>query len=280
LLDDDTLAQRPDETWPPSHQLHGDILEALLSYKPAAVPPRPRPCAGPISGQGADRAGDCNPHHRPRSHQKPNFALARAQLALLSSLAQNTGLIEPSTEHTQEALAAAEMAIAADAGSSEVLGYAGCALSDLGHTKRGVEILRQAVEIDPSNAQAEVALGAALAVLGDLDAGIARMRHGIKLSPRDRRLGFWGWALGTFLLRANRTGEALEEALIAARRDPRLYLPPILEAVAQATLGRAELARAALISARRIRPKLTKHEIERSHGRRAARTLLDVWDAN
>ena len=209
-----------------------------------------------------------------------NFALARAQLALLSALAQNTGLVEHSTEHAQEALEAAEMAIAVDAGSSEVLGYAGCALSDLGYTKRGVEILRQAVEIDPSNAQAEVALGAALAMLGDLDAGIARMRHGIRLSPRDRRLGFWGWALGTFLLRADRTGEALEEALVAARRDPRLYLPPILEAVAQATLGRAELARAALTSARRIRPNLTRQEIERSHGRRAARTLSDVWDAN
>jgi adenylate cyclase len=209
-----------------------------------------------------------------------NFALARAQLALLSALAQNTGLVEHSTERTQEALAAAEMAIAADAGSSEVLGYAGCALSDLGHTKRGAEILRQAVEIDPSNAQAEVALGAALAMLGDRDTGIARMRHGMKLSPRDRRLGFWGWALGTFLLRANRTEEALEEALVAARRDPRLYLPPILEAVAQATLGRTELARAALLAARRIRPKLTKHEIERSHGLRATRILLDVWDAD
>ena len=58
--------------------------------------------------------------------------------------------------------------------------------------------------MDPSNAQAEVALGAALALLGDRDAGIARMRHGIKLSPRDRMLGFWGWALGLFLLHANR----------------------------------------------------------------------------
>jgi adenylate cyclase len=142
------------------------------------------------------------------------------------------------------------MAISADAGSSEVLGYAGCALSDLGHTERGAEILRQAVEIDPSNAQAEVALGAALAMLGDLDVGIAHMRHGIKLSPRDRRLAFWGWALGLFLLRAQRTGEALEEARIAARRDPRLYL--------QMTLGRTELARAALMAAKRIRPKLTR----------------------
>jgi len=45
-----------------------------------------------------------------------NFALARAQFALVSALAQNTGLVERSTERTQEALAAAEMAIADDAG--------------------------------------------------------------------------------------------------------------------------------------------------------------------
>lgn len=209
-----------------------------------------------------------------------NFALARAQLALLSALAQNTGLVEYSVERTEEALAAAEMAIAADMGSSEVLGYAGCAIADLGYGERGVEILRQAVEIDPSNAQAEVALGAALGMMGDLDAGILRMRHGIRLSPRDRRLGFWGWALAEFLLRANRPEEALEEARLAARRDPRLHLPPILEAVVQAALGRAELARGALMSARRLRPNLTLREIERSHGRRAAKILSDVWDPN
>ena len=209
-----------------------------------------------------------------------NFALARAQFALLSALAQSTGLLEHSAERTQEALAEAEMAIATDSGSSEVLGYAGCVISDLGQFDRGAEILRQAVEIDPSNAQAEVALGAALALMGDLDAGTARMRHGIKLSPRDRRLGFWGWALGAFLLRANRVEEALEEARVAARRDPRLHLPPILEAVAQATLGRSGLARSALESARRIRPRLTRQEIQISHGRRAARILSDIWGAS
>ena len=141
-----------------------------------------------------------------------NFALARAQLALLMALAQNTALIEPSKSLHEEAVAAAEVAIADDGGSSEVMGYAGCAISDLGDTNRGAEILKQAVELDPSNAQAQVALGAALALSGDLDGGIARMKQGIKLSPRDRRLAFWGWALGGFLMRAKRPAEALEEA--------------------------------------------------------------------
>ncbi len=205
------------------------------------------------------------------------FALARAHLALLLALEQTTGLVEHSAERAQEAATAAEMAIMDDPGSSDVLGFAGCALSDLGQSERGAEILQQACEMDPSNAQSQVALGAALAKIGDLDMGIARMRHGIRLSPRDRRLGFWGWGLGSFLLRANRVEEALEEARIAARRDPRLHLPPILEAAIQATLGQTVLARAALTSARRIRPKLTLREVEISHGRRAAGILTDAW---
>ena len=206
-----------------------------------------------------------------------NFALARAQLALLMALAQNTALIERSRALHEEAAAAAELAIADDSGSSEVLGYAGCAIADLGDTSRGAEILKQAVELDPSNAQAQVALGAALALSGDLDGGIACMRHGIKLSPRDRRLAFWGWALGGFLMRAKQPAEALEQARLAARRDPRLFLPPVLETLAHAALGQTDAARISLISARRLRPELTLREIEISHGRYAAKILADLW---
>ena len=206
-----------------------------------------------------------------------NFALARAQLALLMALAQNTALIEPSNSLRDEAVAAAELAIADDGGSSEVLGYAGCAISDLGDTNRGAEILKQAVELDPSNAQAQVALGAALALSGDLDSGIARLKQGIKLSPRDRRLAFWGWALGGFLMRAKRPAEALEEAKLAARRDPRLFLPPVLETLAHIALGQTDAAKISLVSARRLRPELTLREIEISHGRRAVKALADLW---
>ena len=65
--------------------------------------------------------------------------------------------------------------------------------------------------MDPSNAQSQVSLGAALTMLGDSDRGLALMRHGIELSPCDMRLGFWRWALGNYLLKANRAEEALEE---------------------------------------------------------------------
>jgi adenylate cyclase len=208
---------------------------------------------------------------------EPNFALARAQLALYLALAQTTAVVERSEPLTAEAITTAELAIADDNGSSEVLGYAGCAISDLGDRSRGAEILQQAVELDPSNAQAHVALGATLGLLGDLDEGVARMRHGIRLSPRDRRLGIWGWALGLFLMRARRPLEAYQEVKLASRRDPRLFLLPVLESFAHSTLGRSDLAKASLAAARRLRPELTLSQIAISHGRRAAGVLAEIW---
>ncbi len=204
--------------------------------------------------------------------------MARSHLALISALAQNLGLIERSKEAREALAREAERAIADDPGSSEVLGNAGCALADLDQPERGAEILRQACEIDPSNAQAKVALGAALAMLGDLTTAIDLMRLGIKISPRDRRLGFWGSSLAHSLMQASRENEAVEEARIAARRDPQLHLPLLVEAVAQVRLGRTELARAALASARRVRPQLSLREIEISYGRAAGRIVAGLWD--
>ena len=207
----------------------------------------------------------------------PDFALAMAHLALVSSLGTSTGVAPESAGSDDEARAAAEQAIALDDGSSKVLGYAGCALSDLGQRDRGAEILRRALDIDPSNAQAHVALGATMGKQGQIDAAIERMQYGMRISPRDRRLGFWGWALGCLLLRAKRTEDALLEARTSAGRDPRLHFSRILEAAALQELGREEDARLALAAARRIRPELTVQEVVRSHGRRIAGRLEALW---
>jgi adenylate cyclase len=101
----------------------------------------------------------------------------------------------------RQALQDAETAVALDPNASEVLGYAGCALSDIGELARGREWLERAIEIDPSNAQAHVALGAAQLQSHELDAGIKTMQHGIRLSPRDARLPFWGMVLAIGLAR-------------------------------------------------------------------------------
>ena len=207
----------------------------------------------------------------------PAFALARAHFALLTALGRNTGVIKAAPGLADEAREAAEEAITLDDGSSQVLGYAGCALADLGNHKRGIEILMRSLELDPSNAQAHVALGAAQCVVGETDAGIEKMRYGMRISPRDRRLGFWGWALACFLLRANRNEDALLEARVSIGRDSKLYLARVLEAAALQRLGRSDEARKALVVARRLRPILTPEEIAQSHGRRVAQLLESLW---
>jgi adenylate cyclase len=216
-------------------------------------------------------------HLRRAFELDPDFAQARALFALMSALGGSTGVLPSTPELHQEALDEAERAIALDDGSTAVLGYAGCALSDLGQRERGTETLQRALVIDPSNAQAHVALGAALGMQGLVEAGVASMRHGMRISPQDRRLGFWGWALGSLLLSSDQTEAALVEARASAGRDPRLHLSRILEAAALLQMGREAEARAALAAARRIRPTLSLPELARVQGRRVAASLDPLW---
>jgi tetratricopeptide (TPR) repeat protein len=178
-----------------------------------------------------------------------------------------------------EVLASIEEAVRLDGRNAEVLGYAGCALSDLGFYDRAIEMLRDALDIDPSNAQASVALGAAYVQSGSLDRGVGLMRLGMQISPHDRRLAFWGWALAVYLLDGERVEEALRESHLAQQRDPRLYLARVLEAGPQARLGRVDAAQTQLQRARELRPGLTVEEIRRTHGNRVFEQLKPLWEA-
>ncbi|MBK6863319.1 MAG: tetratricopeptide repeat protein [Ideonella sp.] len=207
----------------------------------------------------------------------PEFAQARALFSLLTALGCNTGLLPSEPALLDEARQAADQAIALDDGSTAVLGFAGCALSDLGQCERGEEILLRALEIDPSNAQAHVALGATYGQMGRTEQAVDRMRYGMRISPRDRRLGFWGWALGILLLKLGRPDDALYEVRTSTGRDPRLHLSRILEAAVLMALAREPEARAALAAARRIRPSLSPQEVVQTHGRRIASRLEPLW---
>lgn len=229
-----------------------------------------------LQGWGAQAMAEARAQLQRSVALDPSFGLGHAQYALLTALSMNIGHEPDSTERVNEALSAADRAIELDDGSSEVLGYAGCALCDLGQHERGMEVLQRAVAIDPSNAQAHVALGASLVLTGQLLPGIARMRHGMALSPRDRRLGFWGWALGMFLVRADRPDEALETTRTAIRHDPRFPLLRVLEAIVLDKLGQHEPAAAALAQARRMAPELSPQRLERIFGRRVAERLQRI----
>ena len=207
----------------------------------------------------------------------PDFALARAQLALLLSLGARLGLVADGAAAVTEARTEAERAVTIDHDASEVLGYAGCALAELGDVQRGTEILERAIENDPSNAQAWVALGTSLCFLEKMDAtGLEKLRHGMRLSPRDHRLGFWGTFYALALARHGRLTEAHEEVRAACRHDPQFYVARIVLALTAAGLGSKEEAVVALREARRLRPRLSLNEIQLLVGRRAA-LLAPLW---
>jgi len=208
----------------------------------------------------------------------PDFALARAQLALFLSLGARLGLVADGAAAVTEARAEAERAVTIDHDASEVLGYAGCALAELGDVQRGSEILERAIENDPSNAQAWVALGSSLCFLEKSgDVGLEKLRHGMRLSPRDHRLGFWGTFYALALARHRRLTEAHEEVRAACRRDPQFYVARIVLAFTAAGLGSKEEAIAALREARRLRPRLSLEEIQLFVGRRGAALLTPLW---
>jgi len=207
----------------------------------------------------------------------PGFALAHAHHALLTSVGFNVGLVPDGVAVRHATIARAEQALELDPGSAEVLGFVGCALLESGLRPLGMRSLRHAVVLDPSNAQAQVALGAGLGVGGELDEAVRWMRGGMAISPRDRRLGFWSWALAGFLRTGGRADEALAEVRLARQRDPRLFLAPLLEAVLLVEGGQPTEAAPALATARRLHPALDADGVEIAVGAGTAALLAPLW---
>ncbi len=191
--------------------------------------------------------------------QDPELAFAHAYLALVLAIGHLMGLVSDG-EDQAEARNAAERALEIDSQDSDVLGYAGCALADLGDLARGIGLIERATELDPSNAQARAALGAALLETGSPE-GVDHLRLGMRLSPRDNRLAVWGALLARGLLRLDRTGEAIDAARAACRYDDKIFLPRIVLAIACAESGAIDEAATAMSDARRLRPGLARRDL-------------------
>ena len=205
----------------------------------------------------------------------PEFAASHARLSLLQALGHMVGYVsEP-----DEALAEAERALELDNRGSDVLGFAGCALSDLGHTTRGIELLESAVESDPSNAQAWAALGAALMVSKRLDEGVEKLAHGIRISPRDNRRAIWRGLLAMGLGRQGKQDEAIEQARLACREDDKFHNSRVILTMLLIRAERLDEAKAALEEALRIRPGLCERELQGIVGRKGAQIVQSFREA-
>ncbi len=190
-----------------------------------------------------------------------DMAIAHAYLSLVLSLGEALGLISGSEVH-DEVKQAAETALRLDSQDSNVLGFVGCALVDVGADERGTGLLRKAIELNPSNAQALAALGASLLKAGNID-GLEFLRDGTRISPRDHRLAAWGALLSRGLLVCGKLGESLEIARDACNYDDKVYMPRILLSIAYWYNGDIEGAKAAIEDAKRIRPHLSVDDFMR-----------------
>lgn len=190
----------------------------------------------------------------------PELALALAQKALITALGARWGILEDEAL-VREARSDAEQALAMAPNQPDVLGYAGCAIADLGDPVRALPIVERSIEENPGNAQAWAALGATQLLLKRVEDGIASLRRGLRISPTDYRRTVWQTALAGGLARLKAYDEALEVAQAACRSDVNFYPPRIVLAGILSRLGRDGEAARALAEARRLRPQLSPREV-------------------
>jgi adenylate cyclase len=187
----------------------------------------------------------------------PAFAPAQAYLAQILALGHWARLFPDLQATLDEAVAAGDRAMALAPDSSEVLGYVGCALSDLGQHERGIPIIERAIELNPSNAQAFAALGAAKLVSGRLEEGTRDLRHAMAISPADPGLAPWSSILSIGETYLGNLEQAQAWADRARKADPRYFGGYLALAMARDRQGRPGEAQRALAEARRLNPDLS-----------------------
>jgi adenylate cyclase len=206
----------------------------------------------------------------------PEFAIAHAYLSLQLAFSYVMRMDVGEENLKELSMKSLEKALQLDTHDSTVLGYTGCALSDMDQTQRGLDLLQRAVENDPSNAQAWAAYGASLLRAGRASESVEKLKYGIRISPLDDRLAFWGAVLAFALFRAGRPDEAIEEARRACRRDDKLLGPRVTLAMIFISQGLRDAAQDAMADAKRIHPELKAEEIQPMIGRHGVKILREA----
>ncbi|HVL59397.1 MAG TPA: BTAD domain-containing putative transcriptional regulator [Burkholderiaceae bacterium] len=208
----------------------------------------------------------------------PALALAHAQKGLVLAFGSKLGLVR-GERLLEEARIAADRAIAIAPSDSEVLGYAGCAIADLGEPRLASPLLERAVEENPHNPQAWGALGACELSLARPDEAIEHLQRSVRLGASDYRRCVWQTLLSRALLHRRRNGEAIEAARIGVRSDIHFYPAWLALAAAQYWSGQRSEAARSLACAKAVRPRLRIEETYPWIGPRLALRLGEIWSA-
>lgn len=203
------------------------------------------------------------------------LALAHAHLSLALGLGGRFGILrEPGTKEAAEAHA--QRALDLDDMDASVVGFAGCALADIGQPKRARPLLKRAIELDPNNPQGWAALGALQVTEGELEAGVENLSRGLEISPIDPRRSIWGAVLAMGHLLMGDAEKAAAVAEQAAEAHDRMHLPRVILAAARLATGDTASAEEALADARRTRPDLAEPELARIVGEKLASELASL----
>jgi len=191
----------------------------------------------------------------------PEYASPRAYLSLLLALAHWIKLVDDPDAAHDESVEAADVALELEPNSSEVLGFVGCAFSDLGYKHRGIPLLQKAMELDPSNAQARAALGAAQIATGNLDAGVVTLTNAIQLSPKDPGLAPWSAILALGEGYRGDLDSAAQWIEMSYRSDPRFVPGLVVRAWVLCRQGKTTASQASFNEAVRLNPKVDEEYI-------------------
>jgi len=192
---------------------------------------------------------------------EPDLALAHGYFSLILGLGHRVGLMRISDDIVAEAEAKATHAMELAPMDSNVLGLCGCALADIGQADRAIPILKKAINVNPNNAQALASLGSAHMVLGQIEPAIKYLAEGINISPHDSRLAVWCAILGIAYLFAGDFEAAKTAAEQGCQNNDKTYLPRVVLAAALIELGDEKTAKNAFGECLRVKPDLSKSEI-------------------
>lgn len=156
----------------------------------------------------------------------PDFAPAISMQALVKGLVAPWGLLDKTPEQIKpEVMDLAAEGLEKDPHRSSVLGWSGCAYSDIGEPGIGKPHLERALELDPSNAQALAALAWAHTQLGDPDAGLPLIDKAIRITPNYPGHAIWMFLRSVVCLAKGDHDGAREACDTSIRLDPQLALP-------------------------------------------------------
>lgn len=211
---------------------------------------------------------------------EPDLAMTRAVLSLILALGQRVGFNAYSQERIEEALAHADVAMAAEPIDSTILGLSGCAISDAGHAERALPILKRAIELNPNNAHAHAAIGATYLSLRELDLAIENLSHGVEISPYDNRLSIWLSMLALAHLLSGDSDTAGKVARRATEIDDKTYLSRVVLTAVHLAQDESDAAKAALMDCLRVKPDLGIAEVEPVIGRKLGAAFKSLLKAN